>query len=109
MVRHIKQKRPIDHVFRRERPETGQIGKDGKTLAARSELVVAFDLGMAIAVRGVGKLDRDERVAREVIKAQAILENTRRHRVANQIWEEIIEDDPLVMPDQRPASIVEQL
>src|SRR5260370_32940962 len=90
-------------------PETGQIGKDGEALTARSELVVTFDLRVAIAISGVGKLDRDERIAREVIEAKAILEDTRRHRAADQIREEIIEDDPLGVPDQRPASIVEPL
>ena len=72
-------------------------------------MVVALDLGMAVAVGGVGKLDWDEGVAREVIKTKAILEDARRHRAAGQIGEEIIEDDPLVVPDQRPASIVKQL
>jgi hypothetical protein len=62
VTRHIEEKRPVDDVFRRERPETGQIGEDRKSLTARLELVVTLDLRMAIAVGGVGKLDRDEGV-----------------------------------------------
>src|SRR2546429_178852 len=89
-------------MFRCKWAKTRQIGKDRKAPARGSELVVALDLRMAVAIGGVGKLDRDERVAREVIKTKAILEDARRHRAADQIREKIIQDDPLVVPDQRP-------
>src|SRR6202022_3131714 len=109
MTRHIEEKRPIDDTFRRERPEPGQVGKDWNARPAPAHLVVAFDLRMAIAVGGVGKLDRDEWFLRDVIKAEALAQDGGGHRAADQVREEIMEDDPLVVPAERKASIVEEV
>ncbi len=59
-------------MFGRERPEACQIGKDWKAWATWLQLVVTFDLRVAISKGGVGELDRNERFAREAIDAQAI-------------------------------------
>ena len=44
VARDIKEKAPVDDALGREGPEAGQVGKDGKPLAASSQLIVAFDL-----------------------------------------------------------------
>jgi hypothetical protein len=50
-------------MFRGQRPEACQIGKDGIALPAGTDLVFAPDLRMTVAIRRVGKLDGDERLA----------------------------------------------
>ena len=64
---------------------------------------------MAIAEGGVGKLDWDEGFARRAIKARIIAHDGRRHRGADEVRQKVIDDDPLKVPGERPASIIEQL
>src|SRR5216683_3506246 len=104
---HVKQKRPIDDVLRRRRPEPSQVGKDGKARATLSQLIVAFDLRMAVAVGGVGKFNRDEGFAREAVEARTIAQDGCCHRITDEVREEIMEDDPLVVPTEGSARIVE--
>src|ERR1700730_18247638 len=64
---------------------------------------------MAVAEGGVGKLDRDEWLARDAIQAEVTAQHRARPPRTDQVREKAMEDDPLVVPGEGPASIVEEL
>ena len=56
--------RPVDRVLGRDRAEAHQVGEHRARAEVRVDLVAVADLGVAVAVGGVGELERDVRVAR---------------------------------------------
>ena len=64
---------------------------------------------MAVAVRGVRELDRDERLPVGPVVARAGRAELVHQRVADDAGEELVDDQPLVVPGERPPRLVEEL
>ena len=84
--------------------EADQVREDRLERPVRLQLVELPDLRVAVAVRGVGELERDERVAVGAVEVQA-----RRGKLVDEIGsgedrQEVVDDQPLVVPAQRAAS-----
>jgi hypothetical protein len=55
----VEQARPVDHQDRRDRAEAEQVGQQRHRLGVAVHLIAVADLAVAIAVGGVGELQRD--------------------------------------------------
>ena len=53
--------RPVDRVLGRDRAEAHQVGEHRAGAEARVDLIAIADLGVAVAVGGIGELERDVR------------------------------------------------
>ena len=64
MAVDVDLQRPVDRVLGRDRAEAHQIREQRTRAEVLVDLVAVADLGVAVAVGGVGELERDVRVAR---------------------------------------------
>ena len=64
---------------------------------------------MAVAIRGIGELDGDERRALGSIELRPVGEQFRDELRADEAREEVVHDQPLVMPAQHAARFVEHV
>ena len=64
---------------------------------------------MAVPVGGVGELDRDEGVALGAVEAGALLEQLVDQVRADETGQEVVHDQPLVVPREGSSSFVEQV
>ena len=124
-VAEVEERLPVDETPRRSVPaaQVGGIGPGGQrgvedegeellrhVGGARAEVgaVAGADLGVAEAEGGHRELDGDERVVAPVKVLQPVLEDRRRHVVADGVGEELVEHQPLVVPPHHPLRFGEQ-
>jgi hypothetical protein len=64
---------------------------------------------VAVTVGGIGELERDEGTLASVVVAGSVGRKLVDQLAADQSWQEIVDDDPLVVPSGGPGSLVEQV
>ena len=64
--------RPVDGVLGRDRAEAHQVGEHRAGAEVRVDLVAVADLGVAVAVGGVGELERDVGIPVDAIQLRAV-------------------------------------
>jgi hypothetical protein len=108
----VEEERPVDAAVL-DRAEADQLGEDRVERSIRLQLIELPDLRVAVAIGGIRELDRDERSSvRSVVerpgRVQLLVQLLDQLR-ADQAREEVVEDQPLVVPAECAPGLVEEL
>jgi hypothetical protein len=100
--------RPVDRALRGHGPEAHEVGKHRQGAEARVHLVAGADLGVTVAVGGVGELEWDVGIAVDAVQPGAVLQQLGGELRADQAGQELAHDHVLVVPGGGSARLLEQ-
>src|SRR5262245_34673912 len=93
----IEYKRPVDPMLWRDRLKSQQVWKDRHGLGAVLEKIAMSNLPVAVAIRGIRELERDERLLGSVVTAIAH-QNLPGHLRSDERRQEFIQNGSLIVP-----------
>src|SRR5581483_12468230 len=100
--------RPV-HAPLADRAEPDQVRENRIERAPGLQPVQLPELLMAVPVRRVRELDGDVRPVLGTVEARTARDELVDELLSDEEWEEVVDDDPLVVPRERPPRIVEDL
>ena len=103
----VEEQRPVDRHLGPHRRKPDQVREQRQVGLAIVDPVAVADLRVAVAVRGVGELERDERLAVDPVALAAAIEQPCGELGSDQGREEVVQDHPLVVPGEREPRLVE--
>ena len=106
-ARDVEQQRPVDPAVA-DRAEADQVGKDRVERPAGLEPVELPNLRMTVAIGGVRELERDEGDAVRPVEARPACPELVDELRSNETRQELVHDQPLVVPAERAACLVEE-
>ena len=104
----VEEQRPVDAAVP-DRAEADEVREDRVERPVRLQLVELPDLRVAVAICGIGELDRDERLSVRAVVARPGCVQVVDQLRADQTGEELIDDQPLVVSTERAPRLVEEL
>ena len=105
----IEQACPFNPPIRRDGPESDQIRKDRRRCSPAIQRIQMPNLRVAVSIRGVRKLQRDEGLAIRPIESAAIVDERLDEIRADQRWQKLPQNRRLIMPSQVARSGREHL
>ena len=103
----VEEQRPVDRHLRAHRGESDQVREHRQVAVPVVDSVAVADLRVAVAVCGVGELERDVRLAVDPVELAAAVEQARGELGSDQAREEVVQDHPLVVPGEQGPCPVE--